>query len=47
MVSDDVIAELLAKNPRPEDACQALVAAALERGGRDNVTAIVASYTTD
>jgi serine/threonine protein phosphatase PrpC len=47
MVSDDLIAELLRRNPRPEDACQALVAAALERGGRDNVTVIVASYTTE
>jgi protein phosphatase len=47
MVSDDRIAEVLRNNPRPEEACQALVAAALEGGGRDNVTVIVASYTIE
>ncbi len=46
MVGDDRIAELLGTYARPEEACQALVAAALARGGRDNVTVIVAAYAT-
>jgi protein phosphatase len=44
-VGDNHIAELLRRYPRPSDACQALVDAALSRGGPDNVTAIVAAYS--
>ena len=43
-VPDAMIAEILAANPDPEDACAQLIARALERGGPDNVTAIVARY---
>jgi len=43
-VADDEIAEILANNVRAEDACTRLVERALERGGPDNVTAIVARY---
>jgi protein phosphatase len=43
-VDDATITEILAANPEPEAACEALVAKALERGGRDNVTAVVARY---
>jgi len=46
-VSDDAIAEVLAHHPDPEDACTRLVDLALSRGGRDNVTAVVARYQVD
>ena len=39
------IAELLGLHPDPEDACQALVDAALSHGGPDNVTVVLAAYT--
>jgi protein phosphatase len=42
MVDDDDIAKLLQDHPEPEAATQALVEAANEAGGRDNVTAVVA-----
>jgi PPM family protein phosphatase len=41
-VSDEQIAEILRKNPDAEDACEALIDATLDRGARDNVTAVVA-----
>ena len=41
MVSDRRIAHLLRQQPTPEDACQALIAAANAAGGRDNISAIV------
>jgi serine/threonine protein phosphatase PrpC len=44
MVSDDDIAECLAGRP-PEEAANALIERALERGGRDNVTVVVISYS--
>jgi len=43
-VTDEEIAETLALHPEPEDACRSLVERALERGGPDNVTVIVARY---
>jgi protein phosphatase len=46
MVPDAEIAETLARYPRPQEACQALVDAALDRGGRDNITVVVAAYLT-
>ena len=45
LVEDDVIAETLAAMPASGDACERLVQLALDRGGRDNVTVIVAGYT--
>jgi protein phosphatase len=36
------IAETLAAHPDPDDACQRLIAQALDHGGPDNITAIVA-----
>jgi protein phosphatase len=45
LVSEVEIAALLDAHPRPDDACRALVDRALDRGGRDNVTVVLASYT--
>jgi protein phosphatase len=42
-VPDDRIAELLGLHPEPEDACRALVDAALAGGGRDNISVVLAS----
>lgn len=41
MVDDSQINELLRNHHDPEEACRGLVAAALEAGGRDNVTVLV------
>ena len=46
-VDDDAIAEILNHHPDPEDACQRLVDLALDRGGPDNVTAVVVRYQID
>ncbi len=43
-VDDDVIRDLLVANDKPADACAALVAAANERGGPDNVSCVVARF---
>jgi protein phosphatase len=45
MASDDEIARVLAANPSSQDASGALVQLALDRGGQDNVTVIVAGFT--
>jgi protein phosphatase len=45
MVSEGEIAALLDAHPRPEDACRALVDRALDCGGFDNITVVLASYT--
>jgi protein phosphatase len=45
LVSEMEIAALLEVHPRPEDACRALLARALDSGGPDNVTVVLASYT--
>jgi protein phosphatase len=42
---DREIAELLERHPAPDDACRALVDLALERGGKDNVTAVVGRFS--
>jgi protein phosphatase len=44
-VSDEQIAEVLQANLRPTDACQALINAALDGGGRDNITVVLAVYS--
>jgi len=41
MVSDDEIRDILLHNPALKDQCRRLVARALEKGGRDNVTVMV------
>jgi protein phosphatase len=45
MVEDAQITDILHGHPHPEEACLALVEAALARGGKDNVTVIVAVYS--
>ena len=44
LVDNNCIAEVLNRNADPKAACQALVEAALEQSGRDNVTVGVADY---
>jgi serine/threonine protein phosphatase PrpC len=44
MVDDDTIARILQKHEQPVDAAQTLLAQALNRGGLDNITIIVARY---
>jgi protein phosphatase len=46
-VGDETIAEVLAQANDPDVACNRLIDLALERGGPDNVTAIVARYDFD
>jgi PPM family protein phosphatase len=45
MLSDKQIAELLRLHPDCSAACQALIDAALDRGGKDNVTVVLAAYS--
>ena len=44
LVDDETIRRVLLDSPTATDACSALVTLALDRGGRDNVTVIVAGY---
>jgi protein phosphatase len=44
LLSEVEIAALLDAHPRPDDACRALVGRALDCGGLDNVTVVLASY---
>jgi PPM family protein phosphatase len=43
-VTDPQIAAILAAEPDPKSACEHLMTLALDAGGRDNVTVVVASY---
>lgn len=45
LVGDEEIGGTLALHPEPNAACNALVDLALERGGRDNVTAVLGCYS--
>ena len=44
MVSDEAISETLSRDDDSEQACQALVQAANEGGGQDNITVLVARF---
>jgi serine/threonine protein phosphatase PrpC len=43
-LADDEIARALDDHPAPADACRALIDRALDRGGQDNVTVLIARY---
>jgi protein phosphatase len=45
LVSDAEIAAVLSGHPRDADSCRALVDRALQHGGFDNVTVVLASYS--
>jgi protein phosphatase len=45
LVDDDAIRQTLMQSRGAPDACQRLIDLALAGGGRDNVTAVVATYT--
>ena len=45
LVPDEEIADVLRRLDASQDACDALVERALEHGGRDNITVILARYT--
>jgi protein phosphatase len=45
LVDDEVIGQVLVERSESNDACQRLIDLALERGGKDNVTVVVATYT--
>jgi protein phosphatase len=47
LVTDEEITGLLARPTDPQEVCQALVDLALERGGKDNVTVILARYALE
>jgi serine/threonine protein phosphatase PrpC len=46
MLSAEEIRGVLAHHPEPQEACAALVDRALEYGGKDNVTAVLARYAS-
>ena len=45
MLDDAAIAGILARHAISYDACTALLERALELGGRDNVTVVLAAYS--
>jgi protein phosphatase len=45
MLDDQRLAQILTAEPEPETACGLLVAEANAKGGKDNVTAVVARFT--
>jgi len=44
MLSNSVIATTLRDEPDPETACRRLVRMAVDAGGRDNVTVVIARF---
>jgi protein phosphatase len=47
LVDNDRIAEVLSLHAECKSACQALVDAALDRGGSDNITVVVGAYAVN
>ena len=45
MARDEQITEILRQTPAPREACDALVRAANENGGEDNITAVLLDVT--
>ena len=44
MVDDVVISDVLSKIEPPQEACEKLLDLALNAGGKDNITIIIANY---
>ena len=47
MVPDERIADVLGDEAEPQGACERLVAAANEKGGKDNITAVIARFEVE
>jgi protein phosphatase len=45
MVEDEAVARMLATSDSSEQACRELVSCALENGGNDNITVVLARYS--
>ena len=45
MVDEDEISSTLSAHSKPQDACQALLDRALDNGGKDNITMVLARYS--
>jgi protein phosphatase len=45
MLDADGIADVLGREPRSNEACRLLVEGALEKGGKDNITVVLARYS--
>ena len=45
LVEDSAIAGVLNREEEPQAACDSLVQLALDRGGKDNITVVVAGYS--
>jgi protein phosphatase len=43
-LDDESIADVLCRRRQPKEECRSLVERALERGGEDNVTVVLADY---
>ena len=46
MVDDDVIEKVLQKDESLDDQCQKLIAKANENGGNDNITVLLADFSS-
>ena len=47
VIDDETLAQILDKHPEPADACAAMIAAANDAGGPDNITAVVVDIPAD
>jgi serine/threonine protein phosphatase PrpC len=45
MVDEEAMSRTLGSHSNPQDACQALLAQALDKGGKDNITMVLARYS--
>lgn len=47
VLDDPLLAEILTSHPEPADACTAMIDAANEAGGPDNITAVIVDFSGD